>query len=719
MKRAIALLFAVLMIMTQIIMVSPASEEAGGASAFSENIETQEKGTSSPTIVKQNTKKVMTAIIPPSLMKYLFVPDLDHLTVGNPNPMKGDFFTSQWGNMTSDEDVRELLHAYNLIRWDGENGMFVHDPSVVSGFVATEDAAGDHTYTLVLYDDLYYSDGTQINAWDYAFSILLQIALAGESFGTSGSGKEYLYGYQDYVDGTTPYLAGVRVTADDTLAITISADYLPFFYEMALLSCNPYPISVIAPGVEVRDDGNGVYLANIDDTVEEPIFTDELLQETVMDENTGYRSHPSVVSGPYVLTSWDGEIAEFEINPYYKGNAEGQVPVVQTITFQCVDNDSMIDKFEAGEYDLLNKVTNSNTISKGMALIASDTEGDTYGMSNYPRSGLSYILFDCSKAAMAEKEVRQAIAWCMDRDLITKEYTGNFGATVHSYYGVGQWLYGVVNGTIQPPVEDPDENDPASVAEYEEAMEAYEEMSLDDLVDYEADAETAISFLESAGWTLNEDGIREKEIDGEKVTLEFTLLYPEGSAVAEYIEEGSIPVFEEAGIRVTLESASAADLMTQVYYPEYRTADMIFLASNFEVDFDPSTLFITETDEETGEEIHIWAASGLQDEELYTTTVEMHRTEPGDVLTYMQHWLEFVYKFNDVLPMIPLYSNVYVDFYTAYLRNYQISENTSWSGAIVGSYMSDEPIEEETIDEEEEDGLTEEEKAAGIVEFGD
>ena len=76
------------------------------------------------------------------------------LRVGNTTPMSGCFFTDLWGNITSDQDVRDLLHGYNLIMWDGENGMFTTDPSVVSGVAATVDEEGNHTYLLALYDDL-------------------------------------------------------------------------------------------------------------------------------------------------------------------------------------------------------------------------------------------------------------------------------------------------------------------------------------------------------------------------------------------------------------------------------------------------------------------------------------------------------------------------------------------------------------------------------------
>ena len=46
------------------------------------------------------------------------------------------------------------------------------------------------------------------------------------------------------------------------------------------------------------------------------------------------------------------------------------------------------------------------------------------------------------------------------------------------------------------------------------------------------------------------------------------------------------------------------------------------------------------------------------------------------------------------LPMLPLFSNVYFDFYTTALHDYPVSENVSWAQAIVGATLYDEPEEE-------------------------
>ena len=611
----------------------------------------------------------------------------DHLTVGNTTPLVGNFFTEMWGNITTDQDVRTLLHAYNLIRWDGEEGVFAYDPSVVSGLTVAEDAEGNRSYIFVIQRDLYYSDGTPITANDYAFSILLQVSSLIRELGGTPAAKPQIRGIEDYLDGTTAFLAGVRVITEDTIMITIDNAYLPFFYELALVSCEPYPIHVIAPGVEVRDDGDGVYLANADDTVEEPIFTADLLRETLLDEENGYLSHPSVVSGPYTLTSWDGEKAEFEINPYYKGNYKGEKPSIETLTYVGVDSDTMFDQVKAGEVDVLNKITNAASITEGIALTTDEEQKDpSVAMSNYPRMGMSYVSFACEKETLKDERVRQAIAWCMDRDAILTEYVNYYGLRVDGYYGMGQWLYGLLNGTIAPPVQEPeDPNDAEQQTAYEAELQAYEDLNLDALTVYTLDVNRAADLLADAGWILNEEtGIREKEIDGETVALTLTMIYPEGNQIAEAFEQYLVPNLKEAGIQLTLEPKDMSELLTQYYYPEFREADLIFLASNFDVVFDPSSYFTT--DQQGG---HVWVTTGLADEELYEDTVAMRETEPGDVLTYAQNWVAFQERFNEVLPMVPIYSNIYFDFYSSYLKNYRITESTSWAEAIVGAYLDD------------------------------
>ena len=599
----------------------------------------------------------------------------DHATVGNPTHLDGNFFTNLWGNATSDIDVRNLLHGYNLIRWDGDNGLFTVDPSVVTGILVQDNADGDRTYTLTLSDDLRYSDGSVITAWDYAFSFLLTMSREVQEAGAIPMQRDFLVGSENYTYGAQDLLAGVRVPADDTIAITLSGEYLPFFYEMGLLSCNPYPISVIAPGVTVYDDGDGVYLENSAGRGGVPVYSAALLNQTLNDPVTGYRAHPSVVSGPYTLVSFDGTTAEFARNPYFHGTAYGEMPLIETLTYTLVNNDTMIDMLRNGEVDLLNKVTNAQSINEGISLVA---EGATR-MSNYPRVGMSYVVYAWEKPTVSSRNVRQAIAYCMDRDAVVADYTGNFGIRVDGYYGIGQWMYGLVNGTIAPPVDPPEnEFDAEAMEEYEKELEAWEELSLDNLTDYELDTEKAAQLLDADGWTLNADGLREKWINGERTVLDLTMLYPEGNRIAEAFEEYLIPNLEKVGIRLTMKGESLAEVAETAFRAGTRDADMLYMASNFDLLYDPAVYFAVGEESER-------SFTRVNDRELYELALAMRETEPGEVLDYMRHWVEFQRRFNEVLPMVPVYSNVYFDFYTNLMHDYDVAQSNTCADGLIGA----------------------------------
>ena len=99
--------------------------------------------------------------------------------------------------------------------------------------------------------------------------------------------------------------------------------------------------------------------------------------------------------------------------------------------------------------------------------------------------------------------------------------------------------------------------------------------------------------------------------------------------------------------------------------------------------------------------------TNLEDEELYEIALDMRRTEPGDTLDYCKKWVAFQERFAEVLPTIPLYSNVYFDFYPRTLHDYEISSNLTWGQAIVKAYLSD--VSEEDLAEAEAEAGAEEE----------
>lgn len=618
----------------------------------------------------------------------------NHLTVGTTTALSGNFFTDMWGSNTADMDVRALIHGCNMVEWSYAMGAFRLNSAVVRE-VTTADDNGNRVYTITLNDGLRYSDGSKITAWDYAFSILLSAAPEMKAIGAATTGADYILGINDYknyeYDAGDPQpnvLSGVRVLSSNKLAITVRKAYLPFFYEMALLNYVPYPISEIAPGCKLADDGEGVYICNSAKNAEEPLFTAELLQETILNPETGYMSHPTVVSGPYRLVSFDGETAEFEKNKYFNGNSDGSKPAIAALTYKTVRNEDMIAALENGEVDLLNKVTNAQAVADGSAL----TNGDHFVMSDYARSGFSFISFSCERPTVGEQAVRQAIAMCLNKDALVEGYVGENGTRVDGYYGEGQWMVQLLEGKIEAPIVKPDAE---TATEEEKAAYEAEKAEWDalemNLPTYALDVNAAAAKLDEAGWNLNRNGeafdpanddVRCKEIDGELVALDLMMIYPEGNAIGDYLQANFVDNLAQAGVKLTVEAVPMTELLEIYYRQQERGCDMIYLATNFNAVFDPSTTFDPD-DAYQG----VNNRTGIADQQLYELAVAMRKTEPGDLLGYCRNWLAFQQRWAEVLPAIPVYSNTYYDFYTASLKDYNISANTSWAQAIVSASL--------------------------------
>ena len=722
----------------------------------------------------------------------------EELIVGHPTITKGDFFTELFGNDTADIDVRALIHGYNLVNWDQNQGTYVFDPSVVETIGPVEvDEMGNHTYKMILCDDLYYSDGTPITAWDYAFSLLLMMSPEIEEIGGKIYRAEHLLGYDDYIATRKKILAGEELTDDDVRSLSgvevhsdhelwfhLDGEFLPYFFETGLLLTVPYPINVIAPGCKVYDDGFGVYLGNADQNVQKPVFTPELLQKTILDPETGYNSHPSVVSGPYTLVSWDEATGEghYEINPYFKGawmhnnlpgpdysgpanyvqvmdvdnetpklDANGDEiwlvkPTIEKIKFVVADNDTLIQQLADGELHLVNKVTYGPTILEGI-----QRSGEGIRSTPYPRIGLSFLTFTYDWPTVHDKEVRQAIAWCMDRDLLGALYCGSaeggqtFATRVDGYYGIEQWEYLLLTGQLSYPVnfldqvtlpqvltKDGEEEDLTkkyknryveTQEDYEKAVAAWGALAdewKDKLTVYTVDLNKAKKLLEKADWTLNRNGdpfqegvddVRCKKMDdGSIVALDLKMMYPAGNHMAELMQTavrtGNETLPEDAvevqantgsfvenlasvGIKLELVPEPMEELLKSYYRQKERTTDMIYLATNFHVIVDPSITYSTDNTKNH----EIWNNTYSDDEELWIDAKAMRRTEPGDVFEYVSKWVTFQERYNEVLPTIPIYSTIYFDFFNEYLQNYYITGQVTWSQAILPAYFALENME--------------------------
>jgi hypothetical protein len=198
-------------------------------------------------------------------------------------------------------------------------------------------------------------------------------------------------------------------------------------------------------------------------------------------------------------------------------------------------------------------------------------------------------------------------------------------------------------------------------------------------------------------------------VDGELVALELKMMYPAGNHMIEFMQEEGMFTdnLNKVGIRLEFVAEPMESLLRYYYRETPRTTDMIYLATNFHVIVDPSITY--STDETVGH--LVWNNTYSDDEELFRDAVNMRKTEPGSYYEYVEKWMTFQERYNEVLPTIPVYSNIYYDFYSNYLQNYKIINNVTWSQAILAAYFGLPETEEPEAEEEEE--LAEDEMSFG------
>ena len=600
----------------------------------------------------------------------------EKLTVGVTTAFSGNFLADAIGSNISDQDIRKIIHSYHLVTWDGDDGVYVPNEQVVTSQVLTNDDLSTYMFTIA--HDLKYSDGTPITAKDYAFSFLLLTSWQlEEAAGLRETGSR-VQGWDAYDRGAAGTVSGFRVIGDDQIAITLSPEYTPFFYEMKTLDIYPLPIHVLAPGCEVRDDGDGIYLSGD--------FSAALLRETILNKDTGYASHPSVTSGPYVITEYDGKTVWLTQNPLYKGDNEGNKPYISDIVVRYVPSRDLMASLIVGDLDLTTRCIRTEQIRTGMALAS----GEDFALKSYSRNGLAFISFCGEKGPTADVNVRKALALCLDKETLIEEYTGNMGTPVKGYYGIGQWMFPMTRGMIP-------------VAWQEEAGEDanWDDLNLDGLTDYSLDTEMAVKLLEEAGWNLNEagdpytGGLRYKMENGELIPLRLTLIYPSENTAGPMLEELFTPYLNEAGAEIEYSAVDMPTLLEMYYGQRARDCDMIMLGTNFQDVFDPSVFY-----DENGTD----RLNGITDPHLAELARELRRTAPGDGPEYIRRWIRYLEYRSEVLPEIPLYSNAYMDFHTSALREYAPGAHSSWSEAVLKAYLSDfvPTDEDETLEDGEE-----------------
>lgn len=571
----------------------------------------------------------------------------NQIIIGTLTDMKAEFYDTSFCTDATNYNMYDLIHGYATVV-NTKEGAIEYDPTVVASHEEVDNEDGSRTYTVTINDGLVWSDGTPVTAKDYVFAVLLQSSPEMYEIGYPSQTGYSLVGYDEFYSGATENFAGVRLIDDMTYSVTIKASELPDHFDIAFGGITPRPMHVIAPDADVVDSEAGASITGE--------FTSELLETTVNDPETGYRANPQVVCGPYLFDSFDisAQEAVFKINPEYSGDYRGVKPSIETVIIRKVSADTMINELEAGNVDLLSQVSGGETIEAGLDLVDEGVVNST----SYYRNGYGKIQFDCSQFPTDSVNVRQAIAYCLDRNEFVRQYTGGYGAVAHSFYGLAQW-------------------------EYQDSIDWINE----NLNTYEMNVESAIELLEADGWTLDEngdpysgEGVRYKDVNGELKPLVIEWAASEDNPVADLLSTMLPANMEAAGMQLNTTVMDFGTLTNSILHAGDKIYNMYNLATGIPVQ---NNLWYFYTKDP------VWMESGynsnwIADDELDAAGWAMKSIPYDDNETWLNSWREFIKVWNEKLPDIPLYSDEYYDFFAPKVQGWDAADTIwPWSRAVI------------------------------------
>lgn len=581
---------------------------------------------------------------------------------GSSTEISGDLGNAWWTNNATDKVIRDLIDDYAAVAFD-QFGEMVTNETVCTGIDQTENEDGSITFTVGIKEGLTYNNGEPITAADYVAYALVQLSPATLEAGATVS-ADTVEGGVAYQSGESKVLSGVRLVDENTYSITITPDYANYYFALSYASLQPLYLPLYSSAdLTVKDDGEGAYLDGGE------LTADEINASRYVYENR-------VTAGPYMIKSLDtGALtATLVRNPNYAGNFEGQKPSIETIVVVRAEDETMMDKFKTGEIDFLSQLSEGDQINTALDM----AETGDYSYVHYTRNGYGKIQFQCDFGPTQFVEVRQAIAYLLDRQEFCNTFTGGFGSVVNGPYSTAQWMY-----------------------------QESEELFNDKINTYAYDPAKAVEVLEAGGWTLNADGTeysgtgtRYKEVTAEEagdyelnvklddgrilMPLHIMWASSEGNPVSDLLVTmlANGTQTADAGMVIEQNVMTFSELLNWLYRDvssgeQYgvKTYGMYNLATGFAAVYDYSFNF--NADPESQYVKMGYNQNYIFDKELDDASMNMvYEAAPGDNETYLKYYQEFILRFNELLPDLPLYCNDYHTFFPSWLKDY--NESTMW-----------------------------------------
>lgn len=570
--------------------------------------------------------------------------DASTLTVASPSKQPGDFVAG-FSSDSVDRWGRDLMGGYGTHFVNPQTAELQLDESVVEDLkIDTDAATGNKTYTYKIKEGLKFSNGDPVKSDHYVFSVLLRANPAWREVATSDSTGQDLLGYKEYVSGESDTFAGVKRIDDYSFSLTIDGNALPYYFEEVIVSASPEPMQVWFPEGKFNAEGNG-----FDNTVEE-------LKKAVDYVATTERYKPTVVTGPYVMESFENNTSVFVRNEEYQGNFEGKKPEIDKVVIRLVQANVVVQSIEKGEVDLSPGNIEADIITKAKEL---DLQ-----LHSYPRNGYGMIQFKANKAPTDLKEVRQAIGYIVNRNEFVQKIVGGYGVAVNGPFGLSQWFY-------------QENKDELKEKLHEYTYNPTKANELLDQTDYKFEADGVTPFDVSKASNTG-DYYR---YNSNKEQLRIDHFGSEDNAVTDLIVSQIVPAAKEVGMNYVVDQGDFATLGAYMQGIEENDYNAFNLATGFTAIYDPYTGHHSD-----------WVGKGpnwgdFADPELDAAIEKLRGTEPSDREGFSKAIVEYFELWNDLLPSLPLYANEYFDIASPRVKGLDfITPEVDWAQTI--NYIS-------------------------------
>lgn len=605
------------------------------------------------------------------------------VVIGSSTEASGDWAYSAFvrNPNATDNSVMKLTDDMTTIE-SNQHGDYVINKTVVKSYERIEEENGNVTYKFVINDGLKFNNGEAVTAENFVAWTMFVTSPAGKEMGVVSATYNMLPGGLAYRNGETNVLSAVRLYDEKTFSITIAktgedgeTSYLPYYYDITYASMQAVNLTYwFGEGWSVKDDGEGVYFVNADGKE----FTAETIGDTVTAGRfaTGNR----VTAGPYNLVSFDQSSREIvlEVNENYNGNFEGQKPGIQKLVIVKTSDDTVMDMITTGQIQIYSQIADGSEVNAVMDLIDAGTINSS--TSQYDRAGFGYFGFACDLGPTQFTEFRQAVAYLLDRVEFAQTFCKGWGSVVHGPYCTAFTM--------------------TAKTDIEKKINHY---------DY--NPEKAVELLKQAGFVYNADGSDYVDGSGEvryakvteeqakyydsfnKVLADGTILMPatinwassEGNAVSALLSTmlANSEATKAAGVSIVKTEMTFPELLNYMYRQDsyglggdysMPTYNMFNLATGYNGGvYDESYNWTTDPEYiEQG-----YNVQHLYDEQLDKLSMDMvYGVEPSDEATYLDLWEKYIIRWNELLPMVPLYSNIYVTVYPNTIDNY--AEDSFW-----------------------------------------